>query len=84
MAAPTCSVGVLSANWIVNRAALVSRAKAAVPFASVAWDSSTWDVSETYRHRTRAYKADRLHSGCCSHNIASRLAYTVRAVRAVW
>lgn len=59
MAAPTCSVGVLSANWIVNRAALVSRAKAAVPFASVAWDSSTWDVSETYRHRTRAYKADR-------------------------
>lgn len=59
MAAPARAIGVLSENWVVNRATLVSRAKAAVPFLGVSWESTTWDVSEAYRHRTRAYKADR-------------------------
>ncbi|MGF6296070.1 integrase [Paraburkholderia youngii] len=59
MAAPACAVGALSDNWLVNRATLVSRAKSAVPFAGVSWDSPTWDVSEAYQHRTSGYKADR-------------------------
>ncbi|MFT0173366.1 hypothetical protein ACLKMY_30960 [Paraburkholderia mimosarum] len=59
MAARACAVGVPSENWLANRAVLVARARAAVPFAGVDWDSATWDVSEAYQHRTRAYKADR-------------------------
>jgi hypothetical protein len=59
MAAPACAVGVPSENWLANRVVLVARARAAVPFAGVVWDSATWDVSEAYQHRTRAYKADR-------------------------
>ena len=59
MAAAACAVGAPSANWLANRAVLVSRARAAVPFPGVDWDSPIWDVSEAYRHRTRAYKADR-------------------------
>jgi len=60
MAAPVCAVGVLSANWLVNRATLVREARSAVPFAGVNWDSPVWNVSETYRYRTRGYKADEL------------------------
>jgi hypothetical protein len=59
MAAPACAIGMLSDNWLVNRATLVSRARAAIPFAGVVWDCATWDVSEAYQHRTRGYKADR-------------------------
>lgn len=59
MAAAACAVGAPSANWLANRALLVSRARVAVPFPGVDWDSSIWDVSDAYRHRTRAYKADR-------------------------
>ncbi|WP_321920440.1 integrase [Paraburkholderia tropica] len=59
MAAHACAVGVPSENWFANRVVLVTRARAAVPFAGVDWDSASWDVSEAYRHRTRGYKADR-------------------------
>ncbi|MFP3801968.1 integrase [Paraburkholderia sp. SIMBA_027] len=59
MAAHACAVGVPSENWLANRVVLVTRARAAVPFAGADWDSASWDVSEAYRHRTRGYKADR-------------------------
>ncbi|MHA7160998.1 integrase [Burkholderia pseudomallei] len=59
MAAPASAVGVRSDNWLVNRATLVSRARATVPFTGVVWERATWDVSEAYQHRTRGYKADR-------------------------
>ncbi|TCG03154.1 hypothetical protein BZM27_50605 [Paraburkholderia steynii] len=57
MAAVACAVGALSDNWLVNRATLISRAKSAVPFTGVSWDSPIWDVSKAYQHRTRGYKA---------------------------
>lgn len=59
MAAPASPMGVLSDNWIVNCAALVSNARAAVPFPDVVWGEAIWDVSAAYQHRTRGYKADR-------------------------
>jgi hypothetical protein len=58
MAAPTCAVGMPSANWVINRETLVSRARAAVPFPGVLWEDATWDVTRAYEHRTRGYKAD--------------------------
>ncbi|MDR5884127.1 hypothetical protein QCE69_38220, partial [Caballeronia sp. LZ032] len=58
MAAPYCVVGVLSKNWLVNRATLIARAQAANPFAGVEWKSPVWNVSDAYRHRMRSYKAD--------------------------
>lgn len=59
MAALASAVGTPSDNWIVNCTALVSNARAAVPFPGVVWNSAIWDVSEAYQHRTRGYKADR-------------------------
>ncbi|WP_244126811.1 integrase [Burkholderia gladioli] len=59
MAAPASPIGMLSDNWIINCAALVSNARAAVPFPDVVWGEAIWDVSAAYQHRTRGYKADR-------------------------
>lgn len=59
MAALASAVGKLSDNWIVNRETLVDKAKVLVPFPGVEWDSTVWDVSLAYLHRTRGYKADR-------------------------
>ncbi|CAE6830827.1 hypothetical protein R69746_06492 [Paraburkholderia aspalathi] len=58
MAAPGCAVGAPSVNCLVNQASLVAAARSTVPFAGVDWDSPVWDVSETYRHRTRGHKID--------------------------
>jgi hypothetical protein len=49
----------VSANWIENATRLVATAKASLPFAGVHWSDAVWDVSASYRHRTRAYKASR-------------------------
>lgn len=59
MAALASAVGVLSDNWVVNRATLVDKAKVLIPFPDVEWDGAIWDVSLAYQHRTRGYKADR-------------------------
>lgn len=47
----------VSANWIENAKSLVAAAKASLPFAGVRWSDAVWDVSASYRHRMRAYKA---------------------------
>ncbi len=59
MAAPSCAIEASSENWLVNQATLIAHAQAAIPFAGVEWKSVIWDVSETYRHRLRGYKASR-------------------------
>jgi len=47
------------ANWIENAARIVASAQASLPFAGAYWNDAVWDVSDSYRHRTRAYKACR-------------------------
>ncbi|MGO4413946.1 integrase [Cupriavidus sp. KB_39] len=59
MAAVGRSSNAVSANWIENASRLVATAKASLPFAGVRWSDAVWDVSASYRHRTRAYKACR-------------------------
>ncbi|WP_241227883.1 integrase [Cupriavidus sp. HMR-1] len=59
MVALSRCVDLTQANWLENAARLIAGVKTNLPFTGVRWGDMVWDVSASYRHRTRGYKACR-------------------------